>query len=156
MEPEPNQGPVVWRPEQAVENPEILNQANLPHVVTASREGRIGELTASGQVMRLSTIGVALPSTRALRKKIAVTYGGQTVETSVIDVGPWFEHDDGYVFGARRPAAELGMIPDSETNPGTMRQARNSAGIDLSDGLIQLLGESPAGWGLRSVSWRFV
>lgn len=124
--------------------------------VTASREGRVGSQTATGLVLAPETQGCALPSVRALHRIVEIKYQGAMIQVPVLDVGPWFEHDDGYVFGGDRPTAEIGGWPVGETNRGTKRPARNVAGIDLFDGTCAALGVDPAAWGLRRVEWRFV
>jgi hypothetical protein len=62
----------------------------------------------------------------------------------VLDVGPWNEHDDDYVFGTARPAAELGH---SVSNTGHI----NGAGIDLGEAVWKALEMKDNG----EVEWRF-
>lgn len=126
------------------------------HHVTASREGRVGSRTATGLVIGPDTLGCALPSTKALHKSVYVSYGNTSILISVLDVGPWFEHDDAYVFGGAMPCSEVGAVPSGEVNPGTQRPARNRAAIDLFDASCRALGVVPESWGLREVNWRFV
>lgn len=102
--------------------------------VKATREGLPGQKTASGYVIDNVIPFVALPSTRALGMFVRVTNPANQRSTLaiVLDVGPWNEHDDDYVFHGGRPAAELGI---SKSGKGT-----NSAGIDLSEKVWQALG----------------
>ena len=94
--------------------------------VKATREGLVGKLTASGYVIDTVVPFVALPSTHALFKFIRIhnPANNQTAIAVVLDVGPWNEHDDAYVYGMKRPAAEAGT--DSRG------RVTNGAGIDLS------------------------
>jgi hypothetical protein len=62
----------------------------------------------------------------------------------VLDVGPWNEHDDDYVFGGQRPAAERGT--------DTRGRLTNGAGIDLSEAVWRALGMLDN----ATVSWEFV
>jgi hypothetical protein len=50
---------------------------------------------------------------------------GRTTIAIVLDVGPWNEQDEDYVFGLARPAAERGV--DTRGRP------TNGAGIDLGE-----------------------
>jgi hypothetical protein len=89
---------------------------------------------------------VALPSVKALGKFVHVRNPRTQKSTMavVLDVGPWEEHDESYVFGDARPAAEQGV--DSRN-----RQT-NHAGIDLSERVWALLGMN----GNEPVEWEFV
>ena len=134
--------------------------------VIASREGLIGGLTAAGLTIRADSLFVALPSRKALWKTVCVSFSRLTPHASrlsviapVLDVGPWFPFknypdDDQYVFGPAIPrAVEMrGQIRDGDG----MKYPINSAGIDLSDRVIQVLGFLPEQWGLREVEWEFV
>lgn len=115
-------------------------------IVKATREGLLGEETASGYHIDAVVAFVALPSHRALQRFVRVTNpaNGRSTLAQVLDVGPHFTHDDGYVFGAARPAAELGLKED-----GT---PMNGAGIDLSEAVWATLGMLDNG----PVEWTFV
>lgn len=78
--------------------------------VKATREGLIGDITASGWKIDGKLPFVALPSTKALRSFVRVhnRANGKSCIAIVMDVGPWNEHDDAYVFEGQRPAAEAG------------------------------------------------
>lgn len=111
--------------------------------VKATREGLIGARTASGYVIDSVVPFVALPSTSALFQFVRLRNPVTSRETMaiVLDVGPWNEHDDAYVFGGARPAAELGV--DSRG------RATNEAGIDLGEKVWTALGmvdNAPIEW----------
>jgi len=96
-------------------------------LVKATREGLIGKRTASGYIVDTVVPFVALPSVAALRQWIEITNPRtqKRVIAIVLDVGPWNEHDEAYVFGGRQPAAESG--------PDERGRATNGAGIDLGE-----------------------
>ena len=77
---------------------------------------------------------VALPSTHALGKFVRITNpaNGKSAIAIVLDVGPWNEHDDAYVLGESRPAAESGV--------DAMGRPTNGAGIDLGEKIWSQLG----------------
>jgi hypothetical protein len=117
--------------------------------VSASREGLVGETTATGYKIKADSVFVALPHTNALGKIVAVKYGRLTVVCPVRDVGPWSIYDDYWKKG-RPPQAESGR-----RLPRKWGKARNKAGIDLSDGLWDLLGIE-RGVGIVDVKWKFM
>jgi hypothetical protein len=102
--------------------------------VKATRQGQIGGLTASGYRVDRFVPFVALPSYRALWRMVRVRHGkdGPWIYAIVLDVGPWNEHDDGYVFSGARPAAESGT--------DTRGRRTNGAGIDLGEHVWHSLG----------------
>ena len=114
--------------------------------VRATREGLLGEKTASGYVIDHIVPFVALPATRALHRFVRITNPAtaKQVLAIVLDVGPWNEHDDGYVFGSARPAAESGI--------DTRGRATNHAGIDLGERVWKELGMTDN----TDVTWSFV
>ena len=116
--------------------------------VEATREGLEGKQTAVGLTIRRHSIFVALPSVKALFKTVLLVYDEKPYLVPVLDVGPWNEADDKYVFGDLHPLAEHGI--------GKYRKPTNKAGIDLSDGLIRTMGINPKEWGIRTVKWRFI
>ena len=65
-------------------------------------------------------------------------------KATVLDVGPWNEHDDAYVFGTARPASESGI--DVSSNHRT-----NGAGIDLGEAVWKALEMTDN----AEVEWRF-
>ncbi len=95
--------------------------------VKATREGLVGGKTASGYLIDSFVPFVALPSTAALRQWITITNprNGRSMKALVLDVGPWNEQDNAYVFGGERPQAESGT--------DTRGRKTNHAGIDLGD-----------------------
>jgi hypothetical protein len=68
--------------------------------VKATREGLVGQKTATGWAIDKETPFVALPSGKALHKWVEIKNpaNGKTCRAQVLDVGPWNEHDDAYVF----------------------------------------------------------
>jgi hypothetical protein len=115
-------------------------------VVKATREGLVGDKTASGYVIDTVVPFVALPSTNALGRLVKLTNlaNSKACYAFVLDVGPWNTADDAYVFGGQRPAAESGM---SVSGRGT-----NGAGIDLGEKVWSLLGMADN----SNVEWDFV
>ena len=103
-------------------------------IVKATREGLIGKPTASGYIIDRVVPYVALPSVTALGRAVRVTNPatGRSCIAIVLDVGPWNEHDDAYVFGGARPAAESGT--------DTRGRHTNGAGIDLGEKVWAELG----------------
>ena len=115
-------------------------------LVKATREGLIGGTTASGYIVDTVVSFVALPSTKALGRFVRVI-NPRTVKATlaqVLDVGPWNEHDDAYVFGTARPSAESGQ--------DTRGRTTNKAGIDLGERVWRDLAMS----GNEGVLWEFV
>jgi len=115
-------------------------------IVKATREGLIGHRTASGYVIDRVVAFVALPSVNSLGKTVRVTNpaNGRCCIAQVLDVGPWNEHDDSYVFGGNRPAAESGV--------DTRGRQTNGAGIDLGEKVWSDLGMSEN----SNVDWEWV
>jgi hypothetical protein len=114
--------------------------------VKSTREGLVGQKTATGWIIDKEYPFVALPSAKALNRWVKITNpaNGRFVCAQVLDVGPWNEHDDEYVFNGARPAAESGT---SVSGHGT-----NAAGIDLGEKVWSLLGMT----GNTDVEWEFV
>jgi hypothetical protein len=114
--------------------------------VKSTREGLVGSKTASGYVIDRVVSFVALPSTKALHRHVRVTnpINGTSVIAQVLDVGPWNEHDDAYVFRGERPQAERGV---SVSGTGT-----NGAGIDLGESVWHALGMTDN----TEVTWEFI
>jgi hypothetical protein len=113
--------------------------------VKATREGLVGTRTASGYVVDRVVPFVALPSVNALFRFIRITNpaNGRSTCAVVLDVGPWNEHDDDYVFGGFRPIAESGL--------DTRGRKTNHAGIDLGEHVWHALGLTDN----AIVSWEF-
>ncbi|HEV3059056.1 MAG TPA: hypothetical protein VGY48_12470 [Vicinamibacterales bacterium] len=114
--------------------------------VKATREGLLGQKTASGFVIDPFVPFVALPSWRALQRFVRVTNpaNGLSELAVVLDVGPWNTADVDYVFGGQRPQAESGI--DTRGRP------TNGAGIDLGERVWHLLKMTDNG----DVDWTFV
>jgi len=115
-------------------------------VVKATREGLIGQMTATGWIIDAEYPFVALPSHKALGMWISLRNpaNGKHCCAQVMDVGPWNTQDDAYVFSGARPEAESGI---SISGKGT-----NGAGIDLGEKVWGLLGMTDNG----EVDWVFV
>lgn len=114
--------------------------------VKATREGDLGRRTASGYVVDRAVPFVALPSVHALGKFVHLMNpaNGRSCFAVVLDVGPWNEHDDAYVYGLARPQAETGR--------DTRGRTTNGAGIDLGERVWFELG-------LRdntAIAWEFL
>jgi hypothetical protein len=111
--------------------------------VLATREGQIGDVTATRMRIHADSRFVALPDPKALGRMVEVRYGDRVVVAKVLDVGPW-NIDDPYWEHDARPASERGR--------GAYRTPVNTAGIDISDPVFAELG-------MRDndvVEWRFV
>ncbi len=109
--------------------------------VKATREGLTGAVTASGYHIDLVVPFVALPSTKALGRFVRLTNpaNNKTALAVVIDVGPWNEHDDAYVFqpSTTEPHRD-GVVytptrPLAESGLDTRGRTTNGAGIDLGE-----------------------
>lgn len=114
--------------------------------VKATREGLLGKISASGYVIDKHVPYVALPSVLALHRlvKISNPKNGHSCCAFVLDVGPWNEHDDEYVFGGARPLAEVGHDERGRTT--------NAAGIDLGEYVWGKLGLEDN----QDVDWEFL
>ena len=111
--------------------------------VKATRELRLYEVTASGYVVDLFVPFVALPAVAALHKAIRIRnpLNDRQCVAIVLDVGPWEERDDQYVFDGGRPAAESGL--DSRG------RRTNGSGIDLSERVwleLAMTDNTPVQW----------
>ena len=115
--------------------------------VKATREGLIGGITAAGLTIRSSSHFVALPSTKALWRIVRVRQDNRVTLAVVLDVGPWNEHDDEYVFGSKPPSATSGI--------DTRNRKTNGAGIDLSESVCRSLGWKPR-QGEAIVEWELL
>ena len=114
--------------------------------VKATREGLVGQTTSTGYVIDKVVSFVALPSVNARFKHVRITNpaNGKSTIAQVLDVGPFNEHDDGYVFGGNRPLAESGTAGDGVPS--------NGAGIDLGEAVWHALGMTDNG----PVDWEFI
>jgi hypothetical protein len=114
--------------------------------IIATNEGLEGKITATGYVIETHVPFVALPSEDAKYKTVRVINpaSGKSVIATVLDVGPWNEHDNEYVFGGARPAAESGIDERGRTT--------NKAGVDLGYYVWNFLEMKDNG----PVDWEFV
>ena len=120
--------------------------------VLATREGLTGQRTASGWIISDLVSFCALPSRKALHRHVRITNmrNGLTAIAEVLDVGPWSEADDAYVFRGERPLSESErriMLHGKVENHHT-----NGAGIDLGEKVWNLLDMLTNG----EVDWEFV
>ncbi len=111
--------------------------------VKATREGLVGHATATGWVIDTVTPFVALPSRKALHRRVLVgnPLNGNSIIARVLDVGPFNTSDDAYVLHGSRPLAESG---ESVSGKGT-----NGAGIDLGEvvwGALEMKDNGPVEW----------
>ena len=109
--------------------------------VFATREGLVGDKTATGWRIDRTVPFVALPSNAAVHLWVWVTNpaNGKRVRALVLDVGPHYEHDTAYVFGGARPRAEARGYDEYG------RVVTNSAGIDLGELVWKTLGYTDNG-----------
>jgi hypothetical protein len=121
----------------------------LEHFVFATREGLIGQTTASGYVIDEKRSFVALPSTKALKRVVRVRANYKETLAEVLDVGPHLEHDDAYVFGSQAPLAAAGW---HTVGGAVVKGWTNGAGIDLGQAVWKALGMTDNG----TVEWEFV
>ena len=127
--------------------------------VKATREGLVGQKTASGWIIDTTTLFVALPSVQALRRWIIITnpLNGKSTKAEVLDIGPWNVNDDYYVFqhATNQPgsvATSTEIRPQAETGTDLFNRPTNGAGIDLGEAVWNALGMTDNG----NVSWEFV
>ena len=129
--------------------------------VKATREGLVGQKTSTGFKIDSGTPFVALPSAEALRLWVWVRNGvtGKSCRALVLDVGPWNEHDNAYVF--QRATMESGYDPNNPTvrplaedpqHRDQFGRITNGAGIDLGEAVWKELGMTDNGL----VDWAFV
>lgn len=88
-------------------------------------------------------LGVALPCTGAKHLPVQLYYNEVIVVATVMDVGPWSEDDEAYVFGNARPRAESYLKQYCPLRLDGLAHSRylcNGAGIDLMPGTWRALG----------------
>jgi hypothetical protein len=125
--------------------------------VKATREGLLGGKTASGYLVDRVVPFVALPSTKALHRFVRITNpaNGKTCLAICLDVGPWNEHDDTYVFQpATAPGSAASGIcpPQAESGVDRFGRTTNHAGIDLGERVWHALGMTDN----DLVAWEFL
>lgn len=127
-----------------------MNNAHL-NILATHEEAQV---TSLGSWPGIDFLGVALPYTGALRKRIWIRYNGVTCYAQVYDVGPWCCDDADYVLCDSRPRAEKykglycpmrinsiqkAVVPDG--NGGWIGvDICNGAGIDLFPATAKCLG----------------
>lgn len=104
-------------------------------IVKATREGLEGLITATGWKIDNHVSFCALPSVKAKGRHVKIINAktGDVAFAEVLDVGPWSEIDDDYVFGNARPLSESNqrwMYGKSAPEPCPQS---NHAGIDLGE-----------------------
>lgn len=121
--------------------------------VLATREGLTGKRTASGWIIDDHVAFCALPSRKALHRHVRITNlkNGATAIAEVLDVGPWSEADDAYVFRGERPLSErnLRIMHDLTVK---LSPHSNGAGIDLGEKVWNVLDMQDN----SEVDWEFV
>jgi hypothetical protein len=111
--------------------------------VFATREGLIGQTTATGHVIGADDLFVALPSRTALNCWVEVSHNDITIPVQVLDVGPWNTKDPYWMTDDR---------PQAETGVDKFGRKTNGAGIDLSNGVFKGLGLTDN----SIIRWRFL
>lgn len=128
--------------------------------VKATREGLPGHTTASGYVIDRVVPFVALPSERALQRFVELRNpaNGYRALAIVLDLGPWNEHDERYVFQNATAAAPSwtesrnSVRPLAESGTDEFGRPTNDAGIDLGEQVWKELGMEDN----TSVEWQFL
>src|SRR5208337_787469 len=98
--------------------------------VKATREGLVGQKTASGYIIDTVVPYVTLPA-RALHRFVRVSHGGNFCIAIVLDVGPWNVDDNAYVF---QPATQFNesdlSLPERrpQAESGTDKSGRRTNG----------------------------
>lgn len=125
----------------------IFSQANMASAeafrVKATREGLVGGITATGHRIQENDWFVALPSRKALKKKVYVCHQDTCLIAEVKDVGPW-NSSDPYWISNMRPQAESGI--------DKFGRRTSRSGIDLSDGVAYALNCGD----MCNVTWEFI
>jgi len=121
--------------------------------VKATREGHPGrDISACGWKLDDHVSFCALPSERALHMHVRIRNpeNNRSTIAEVLDVGPWSEEDDEYVFHGARPLAEN----NRRKLCGHMEEQHftNKAGIDLGEKVWRALGMK----GNTDVDWEFI
>lgn len=128
--------------------------------VKATREGLLGQRTATGDTLDRRRPIVALPSVKALDLFVLLVNpaNGKRAIALVDDVGPFNEHDDAYVFQSATSAnAEMAPIsnavrPQAESGVSVSGHGTNGAGIDLGEAIWAALGMTDN----TDVEWEFI
>lgn len=131
--------------------------------VKATREGLAGGKTSSGYRIDGIVRFVALPALAALRQWVKVTNpaNGKSCVALVLDVGPWNENDNRYVFqdltnpnaaGGIHGAMQDAVRPQAESGIDTFNRKTNGAGIDLGEAVWAALDMKDN----TEVAWEFL
>jgi hypothetical protein len=152
-------GPVAAAPSNPASAPSASpaeSAASVTFRVYATREGLVGGRTSSGHTITPNDHFVALPSTKALNKKVKITYKGKSAVAPVLDIGPW-NNDDNYwdPSNARvykgiprgKPQAQAAYESgDNGGKSGTGLTVTVPCGVDIGDGTYADLGMGNADW----------
>lgn len=125
--------------------------------VKATREGLLGKPTASGYEIDEHVSFVALPSRKALGRFVRVTNPATLQETlaQVLDIGPWNEEDDAYVFQAATSSGAVALKtirPAAESGKSVSGKGTNGSGIDLGEKVWKALNMQDN----SEVLWEFI
>jgi len=123
--------------------------------VKATREGLVGQKTASTYVIDKIVSFVALPNEKALFRFVHITNlkNSKTTIAQVLDIGPW-NIDDPYADPhntnlSLRPLAEQGIRTDGLNR---VKGETNGAGIDLGEAVWNQLEMEDNG----EVTWEWI
>lgn len=130
--------------------------ASVTFRVYATREGLVGGTTSSGHVITANDHFVALPSVKALNKKVKISYKGKSSVAPVLDIGPWNNDDDYWnpsdsrVYkGIPRGMPQAQVAYESGNNGGKSGMGLKvtvPCGIDIGDGTYADLGMGNPDW----------
>lgn len=130
--------------------------ASVTFRVYATREGLVGGTTSSGHIITPNDHFVALPSAKALNKKVKIAYKGKSAVAPVLDVGPWNNDDDYWNLsdsrvykGIPRGVPQAQVAYESGRNDGKSGlglKVTAPGGIDIGDGTYADLGLGNADW----------
>lgn len=131
--------------------------------VKATREGLVGQKTASGYIIDTVVPFVALPARAALNCWVRLynPANGKSCRALVLDIGPWNTADHAYVFqpattdkiglSMGTPGTSQDKRPQSESGQSLSGKGTNGAGIDLGEAVWQALGMVDN----ANISWEF-
>ncbi len=106
------------------------------YTVRASREGNVGKTTSTGHVVAENDRFAALPEPSVRNYEIQITYKGKSINTKVLDVGPWYTDDPYWATVDGIPQAQKDWSSNVAVSRGVNQgKYSNGAGIDLADGI---------------------
>lgn len=113
---------------------------------TWTKNGSVGNLTIVGNIPVGLIPWIALPSWHALGRFVSVRNpaNNRAALAMVLDVGPWNDTDEAYVFAGHSPAA-IGAA-------GTPQKGTDGAGMLIGDEVCRRLELQPG----QEVEWEFV